>query len=383
VVFGAYDEFGGFMWGPEAPVRTGATRKAMAVFGSREPVVPGRLYGDIEAGTARVLETPQAIHAGVHESPAGIGFALEWFGRTLEGGRRLSPGDQVWPWKETATALALVSAVPVLIGLFGVLLRLGPFAFLARDAASPPLPVRSGKRWIQLAAVAAVPVLAYLPVMRLAEHWLGENAVFRQTFSNQIAAWSLFNALLAVVTLTLGRRLEFSALRGFWRSLGLAVLVAGGLYVVIAVAEELGHVDPQFWILIWRPLESGRWRDFLVYLPVFLFYAVMTLRMVDSLRPLASGSAWGAFAFTASILAAPLALFLAAQYGTLLATGSLLSPTEGLRVIVAIPLLAAMVLVSILAVATTRMARDTLPGALLCGVLLSWFLSATQAIGVS
>ena len=50
--------------------------------------------------------------------------------------------------------------------------------------------------------------------------------------------------------------------------------------------------------------------------------------------------------------------------------------------IVAIPLLAAMVLVSILAVATTRLARDTLPDALLYGVLLSWFLGATQAIGV-
>lgn len=381
VVFGAYDEFGGFMWGPEAPVRTGATRKAMALLGLQEPVVPGRVYGDIEAGTARVLETPQAIHAGLHQSRTAIGFALEWFGRTLKGGRPLAPGDQIWPYKEAATALALVATAPVLIGLFGVLLRVGAFAPLARDAAAPPAPAGSGKRWIRLAAVAAVPVLAYLPVMRLAEQWLGENAVFRQTFSNQIAVWSLFNALLALLTLKLDGAAVFSDVRGFWRSLGLAALVGGGLYGIIAVSDAAGHVDPQFWILSWRPLEPGRWRDFLLYLPAFLFYAVMMLRMLDGLRPLAWGPAWRAFAFTAGILAAPLALFLAVQYGTLLATGALLSPTEGLRVIVAIPMLAAMVLVSTLAVATTRMARDTLPGALLCGVLLTWFITATQAIG--
>jgi len=381
VVFGAYDEFGGFMWGPEAPVRTGATRKAMALFGVQAPVAPGRVYGDIQAGTARVLERPQAIHAGVHQSRAAIGFALEWFGRTLEGGRPLPSGDQIWPYKEAATALALLAAAPVLIGLFGVLLRVGSFAPMARDAAAPPPPAGSGKRWIQLAAGAAVPVLAYLPVMRLAEQWLGENAVFRQTFSNQIVVWSLFNALLALLALKLDGRLASSGLRGFSRASGVAILVAGGLYAVIGVADAVGHVNPQFWILSWRPLEPGRWRDFFVYLPAFLFYAVMTLRMVDELRPLAWGPAWRAFVFTAGVLAAPLALFLAIQYGTLLATGTLLSPTEGLRVIVAIPLLAAMVLVSILAVATTRMARDTLPGALLCGVLLTWFLTATQAIG--
>lgn len=380
VVYGTRDEFGGFMWGPQAPLHTGATPKAMALFGADQPIAPGKIYGDIGKGQARRLETPALTHAWLHESPVGIGLALDWFGRTLEGGKPLAVTDQIWPWKEAAGALALAGVAPLLFGLFGLLLRSSKFRLLA----GPPAP-RSGPTrgaFAGLIAMAIVPVLSYLPLMQLAERWLGQNGLLRQTYTNQILVWAVVNAGLALLMQGLTRSAPRPAFNAPLRALGLAGAVAAGLYGVIAAADLLGHVNPQLWILIWRPLTWSRLRDFLVYLPFLTFYAIVTIRTLDTLRPLDQGRAGSTFAVAAGVLAGPFALFLVVQYGALVATGALFSPTEGLRVIGSILFVPLMLLVAGLAVGTARMTRDVLPGALLCGLLITWFLTATQPIGV-
>jgi hypothetical protein len=66
----------------------------------------------------------------------------------------------------------------------------------------------------------------------------------------------------------------------------------------------------------------------------------------------------------------------------LLATGTLLFPTEGLRVIISILFVPLMALAAAIGVATCRLTDATLPGAILTGILVTWFLTATQPIGV-
>ncbi|MCR5877400.1 DUF3237 family protein [Phenylobacterium sp. J367] len=335
VVFATHDEFGGFMWGPEAPTATGATEKARALFGTKDPVVAGRLYGDIAAGSARILETPAITHPWAHQSRAAIGHALDWFGRTLDGGRTLAPRDQIWPWKEAAGAVAWIGVALLLVGLLVALGRRAPFApgpapeAFAGDGISPRA------RRLGLVLAAAVPVLSYLPLMALAER-LGQNGLFRQTFTNQLAVWALANSLLALALARLTRQPGPLRLGRPLRTLALAAAVAAGLYLPIALGDRLWHVSPQLWILIWRPLSPDRARDFVLYLPAFLLFMLVTLRTLDGLTPLARGRAAGAFARASAVLAGPFALFLAVQYGALWATGALASPAEGLRVIMAI-----------------------------------------------
>src|SRR5246127_5427089 len=55
VVFSQYDEFSQIMWGSEYAKNVPQSGKLAAVFGAAGPVEPGKLYGDISKGTARVL----------------------------------------------------------------------------------------------------------------------------------------------------------------------------------------------------------------------------------------------------------------------------------------------------------------------------------------
>jgi hypothetical protein len=60
--------------------------KLAAVFAVAGPIEPGKVYGDIAQGTARVLYTPAITHPADHFSREAIGYSLDWFGKTLTGG---------------------------------------------------------------------------------------------------------------------------------------------------------------------------------------------------------------------------------------------------------------------------------------------------------
>jgi hypothetical protein len=105
------------------------------------------------------------------------------------------------------------------------------------------------------------------------------------------------------------------------------------------------------------------------------------LRALDGLVPLAGETRRRALMAAIGVLVAPFALFLMVQYGVLAGTGSLLTATEGLRVIIAILFVPQLLMVALIGVGTARMTRNVLPGALLCGILLTWFVTATQPIG--
>ena len=61
-----------------------------------EDVVPGQLYGSIEEGNARILYQPATTHPGDHLSNEAIGYAVDWFQKTLDGGNDLAPSKQIW-----------------------------------------------------------------------------------------------------------------------------------------------------------------------------------------------------------------------------------------------------------------------------------------------
>ena len=77
VVYSRYDEFSKLMWGVDRAADVGQSRKLMALFGSAAPVVPGQLYGSVDAGTARLLMNPAVTHPGDHFSPEAITDAVE------------------------------------------------------------------------------------------------------------------------------------------------------------------------------------------------------------------------------------------------------------------------------------------------------------------
>src|SRR5919197_1465130 len=116
VVFSQYDEFSLLMWGSDDARNMRQSAKLAAVFGVTGPVEPGKVYGDIAQGTARVLYTPAITHPADHFSHEAIGHSIDWFAKTLTGGTPLPSSDLVWLSKELGTLIALIGFVALLLG---------------------------------------------------------------------------------------------------------------------------------------------------------------------------------------------------------------------------------------------------------------------------
>lgn len=371
VVYGQYDEFGGFMWGPGAPSATGTNAKLRATFGSAAAVEPGRLYGDIAKGNARMLLTPPVVHAWLHESSAGITPALAWFARTLHGGRALPVADQIWPWREAGGALALV-AVPVLM--------LGVMALGKARQQTQVDALEHKVRWAGLALFSLVPAALFIPLSALEEAVIGQNWLLRQTFTNQYALWALVCAGLGLATTR--AHADHSQNVGGLRAVVFALLAVGAAYMPVLLFDRLGHVNPGWWFITIRPLSLARLRDFALYLPCFTLFAWSSLRTLDALRPLDRGSPAMAFAQASLLLGGGFALFLLVQYGTLWLTGHLLLAGEGLRTITAIGFIPVFITVAAFGTASRRLTGSVLMGGLVSGLFVTWLFTATQPIGV-
>src|ERR1700693_2934164 len=114
LVFAQYEEFSNLMWGEEKARDVPQSPKLWALFGTQGPVVSGKVYGDIAQGTARVLFTPAITHPAEHISHEAIGYSLDWFAKTLQGGTPRPADDQIWFRKEIGTLIQLIGFVMLL-----------------------------------------------------------------------------------------------------------------------------------------------------------------------------------------------------------------------------------------------------------------------------
>src|SRR5271156_518516 len=130
LVFGQYEGFPEVMWGVEHARDVTQSPKLGALFGTTGAVEPGKVYGDPAEGTARVLYTPDMTHPAEHISHEAIGYSLDWFGKTLQGGTPRPASDQIWFRKEIGTLIALIGFVALLIGVFDGLLEMPVFSHL-------------------------------------------------------------------------------------------------------------------------------------------------------------------------------------------------------------------------------------------------------------
>src|SRR5918993_877746 len=127
LVFAQYEEFPRLMWGVERAKDVVSSPKLLTFFGATGKAEPGKVYGDIAQGNARVLHTPPITHPAEHISHVAIGHSLDWFAKTLQGGTPLPADDQIWFRKEFGTLLALAGFFVLLLGTFQLLLTLPVF----------------------------------------------------------------------------------------------------------------------------------------------------------------------------------------------------------------------------------------------------------------
>jgi hypothetical protein len=124
---------------------------------------------------------------------------------------------------------------------------------------------------------------------------------------------------------------------------------------------------------------------FLIYVIPLTAFFVVALRVMH--RNFSQTGKGCASAYLTNILALTLGfvLLLAVQYGALWITGKLIDPAPAavpsipLNTIVAIQFVPLLAMVAIISTFTWRRTGTSLPGALICGIFVTWYIVAGQA----
>ena len=203
LVFAQYEEFSTLMWGVDQARDVTQSPKLWAMFGTQGPVEPGKVYGDIAQGTARVLYTPAITHPAEHISHEAIGYSLDWFAKTLQGGTPRPVADQIWFRKEIGTLIALLGFVALLIGAFDALLEAPMYSRLRlpeiADGTMPEHTAATGRRWTTAFILSAfIPALTYYPAFALGGTFVKPSAFLPQGITNQILVWAVINGLITL-----------------------------------------------------------------------------------------------------------------------------------------------------------------------------------------
>jgi pimeloyl-ACP methyl ester carboxylesterase len=391
LVFAQYEEFSTLMWGVDLARDVTQSPKLWGLFGTQGPVEPGKVYGDIAQGTARVLYTPAITHPAEHISHEAIGHSLDWFAKTLQGGTPRPVDDQIWFRKEIGTLIALVGFVALLIGAFDALLEAPMYSRLRlpeiADGTMPDHTAASGRRWTTAFILSAfIPALTYYPAFALGGTFVTPSAFLPQGITNQILVWAVINGL---ITLALMRFAPKRASRSgiVLPSVVIAVASVAIGYAALWLADLAFKIDFRFWIVALKLMSAKQFLIFLIYLVPFTAFFVIALHVLH--RNFSTMAAPRGALYLTNIFALTLGfiVLVGGQYAILWLTGKLFNPLPDpgfvpLSTIVAIQFVPLLAICAVIATFTWRRTGSSLPGALICGLFVTWYVvagTATQA----
>jgi pimeloyl-ACP methyl ester carboxylesterase len=391
LVFAQYEEFSNLMWGVEQARDVTQSAKLWAMFGTQGPVEPGKVYGDIAQGTARVLYTPAITHPDEHISHQAIGYSLDWFAKTLAGGTQRPAEDQIWFRKEVGTLIALVGFVALLLGVFDALLEAPLLSQLrqpvAASGSTPRQTAAKGGRWTAAFLLSAfIPALTYYPAFALAGTFVKPSAYLPQGITNQIMVWAIINAIITLALMSFApKRASRAGIIVPSILIALATIIVG--YAALWLSDFAFKTDFRFWIVALKLMNAKQFLIFLIYLIPFTAFFVIALHVLH--RNFSRQGASRTALYLTNIFALTLGfiVLLALQYGTLWLSGKLFNPLPDpgfvpLSTIVAIQFVPLLAIAAVIATFTWRRTGSSLPGALICGIFVTWYVvagTATQA----
>jgi hypothetical protein len=198
--------------------------------------------------------------------------------------------------------------------------------------------------------------------------------------------WAVINALITLALMPFAPK-RASRIGMIGPSILIAVLTILVGYAALRLADILFKIDFRFWIVALKPMSEKQFLIFLIYLLPFTAFFVIALHVLHR-NFSTKGASRGALYLT-NIFALTLGfiVLLVLQYGTLWISGKLFNPLPDpgfvpLSTIVAIQFVPLLAIAAIIATFTWRRTGSSLPGALICGLFVTWYVvagTATQA----
>lgn len=379
LVFSRFDEFSMLMWGAGKARDVRSSPKLMTLFGAGKPVFTGKLYGDIDTGSARVLYQPRVTHPGDHLSRAAIGHTINWFAQTLDGGTSFDSADQIWPFKEAGTLIAFIGFVMLVLGTFQALLRHRFFASLVAEPSAFAYEGRTIQWWSIAIVSAIIPAATFYPFFKWSEALLPASALLPQLITTQVAFWAVLNGIIAMLIGLVIRTTTVHTRNKIVLSMLIALASMAVGYVVLWLASVTVHLDFRFWFVGLKLLSWAQAKIALVYLVPFGVYCVFALRAVHLGLSVRKDRAWLRYLSNALVMMGGLFGFLLLQYGVLFTRGALLTPAEPLNTIVMLQFVPIVLIVSVISTFTYARTSNIWPGAFINTLLITWYVVAGQA----
>ena len=380
LVFSQYDEFSQIMWETDRALDAADSTKLQAVFGTDKRVVSGQVYGDIEAGTARVLHQPATTHPGNHISSTSIGHAVDWFAETLEGGDDLPASDQIWMWKEIGTGIGLIGFVMLLLGAFDALVRL-PFFAVLRASPVAAIEQRDRRWWRSFAINAAIPATLFYPAFIAAFFLLPASAFLPQAVTTQVTLWALATASVGLLLARFSLPSLPQQSTDWLRSIALAAATIAAGYAALLLVDQLFQTDFRFWVVAVKLPGPQHWLPVAIYLiPITLAFMV-TLRAITGSLSVRGDTALKRYAAAILTLTAGFIALLVLIYGIFFATGTLITAFDPLSTVIALQFVPILTAIGIITIFTWHRTNSHRPGALIVGMLVTLYVvsgTATQ-----
>jgi hypothetical protein len=265
----------------------------------------------------------------------------------------------------------------LILGTFRLLLATRFFAEL-RGSPQPAWRRRGGRWVIGFLLTAAIPAVTFYPLMNLGFAFL-PSRLFPQWVTNQLLVWALATGVISVALGFLPGQARPAFARRWGKSILIAFASVAAGYLAVALCYALLRVDFRFWVVGLRPLDGRHFLIALTYLAPFTLAFGAALRAADVQLPIAGDHPARAYVWAAIAMSAGFVVLLGAQYAVMVATGMLITPKEALSTIIAIQFIPVLAFVGIVGAYTFARTNSWVPGAVICGLAVTWYIVAGTA----
>ena len=304
----------------------------------------GRLYGDKESRTLRVVHNERIVHPFQPYMAEAIANQIEYFEHVFDMETGLDPYDQVWQWKEFLGVVALIAALFSLIPAGKLLLQTRWFNELAHTVPDPlPQPAGRGRVifWTMFVLGALIACFSYIPMAELSQKLFVAASTrqltwfFPQRMNNAVMLWAVLNGTVGFLMFWLSYR-YFGRKHGItpalWgvaaspRELGktlvLALLLFAAFFVTLFTIYYFLHVDYRFLFMGVRPFQPELLLLLAMYVPFFfLFFLSNSLRINAAMR-FAGQPEWRSMLLGGVANSLGLMLIVVIQYSVFAITGT-------------------------------------------------------------
>lgn len=305
----------------------------------------GKKYGDHTNRTMRVVYNTKNIHPLMPYDTTHVAHMIDFFATVFNLDPPISSTNQIWPFKEMFTLLALAGAFLFLVPFAILMLRWSVFKSLAHPVPQAlPAPAGRGKIlfWALFAISACVACFLFIPTARATAVLFPEASASRQTWwfperiNNAILLWAVANGIIGLIIFWLNHQFHGKPkgispemwgiktnVKELSQTLCLAVILFAAFYSLVFASYAVFHTDFRFtFVSAAAAFPSKMWLVSLEYIPpFFIFYLANSIRVNGGNR-FEGQKEWVSLLINALGNSVGLMMILAIQYVHLAATGT-------------------------------------------------------------